>query len=44
MRYKTVLRLATKCLEARRELVEAQQEQLSRSVEQMEQESIKYDL
>jgi hypothetical protein len=29
---------------ARRELVEAQQEQLYRSVEQTEQEKIKYDL
>jgi hypothetical protein len=44
MRDKTFVRLAPKYLKARKELVEAQQEQFSRSVEQMEQEKIKYDL
>ena len=44
MRHETLVRLGIKYLEARKELVEAQQEQLSRLVEQMEQERNKYDL
>ena len=44
MRHETFVRLGIKYLEARKEIVEAQQGQLSRLVEQMEQERIKFDL
>ena len=44
MRDKTFVRLGRKYLEARKELVEAQHEQISDLVEQMEQEKIRYDL
>jgi hypothetical protein len=44
MRHETFVRLGRKYLEARKELVEAQRERLLRTLEQMEQEKIKYDL